>query len=980
MPLHLSVTQGLTLGADALHLKHRNPPTAPTGYYDWQVSADPSLEVEGHSYLTNTIHRLQTIREKGIFIPKPSDITALLDTVRNPTSIDDRKGAFATALAILGRLDPYSERARTMNNDVIARLYNTVPHPPASYLGPQFMFRQADGGGNNLQNPDIGRAGTPYSRSVQGKAGLPQSSLPDPGLVFDTLLKRKKMQTHAGGMSSIIFAFGSIVTHTLFRTDPRNIHINNASSYLDLSPIYGDNQASQDKVRDKSSGRGLLYPDTFSEDRLLLHPPINNVILVLFSRNHNYIAKRLLQINEHKRWSDPPPSNPEQRSRQDEEIFQTAKLINCGHFISVVLGDYVASFLGAAEGTNWNMNPFDIIDGKDLKVERGLGNHVSVEFNVLYRWHSTLSAKDEQWTEGVFRQFIGDTPFEELTVKDMRKFFSDVPRDPRERTFAGLKRGPDGSFSDDDLAAILYSAAEEPAGAFGARSTPAVFRVVEILGIEQSRAWGVCTMNEFRKFLGLKAYKTFEDWNPDPEIADAARRLYGHIDNLELYTGLQAEETMPLMDGSRFACGYTTRRAILGDAIALVRGDRFFTSDFTPSNLTTWGFYDCQRNMKNGAGGGHLKMKNSLFRRNVANLYSFDHPSTLPLPKVVNTLAGIKAVLGDPFRFKVVYDRQFGLITSHSNVIKEKDRRISILEALLPDKESLIRHTIWLSTSLTAKIKEKSWQYPNTTNSVDIVNDVINAVCAHVAADKLMGITLKTNDNPSGLFTENEFFDMLTTLRAKEVHTILARLTAQSIIDVSPSTASSNLLDTVITRLSTLFWPPETRACYPFLSALTASQRSIEELVSDVLGVAAGASVYCAHSAVNVINFYLDDSRAQERDAIIRLVNRDDLESDSQLRGYVLEAMRLKPPCPGLWREAVENAIVDQGPDLPPLEVKAGDRVWASFKNAHLNPIDFPEPHQVDPKRPLSSYILSGTSFHDCPGATYAQVAVIEIL
>lgn len=38
---------------------------------------------------------------------------------------------------------------------------------------------------------------------------------------------------------------------------------------------------------------------------------------------------------------------------------------------------------------------------------------------------------------------------------------------------------------------------------------------------------------------------------------ESARRLYGHIDNLELYTGLVAEETMPLAGGLRFACGYT---------------------------------------------------------------------------------------------------------------------------------------------------------------------------------------------------------------------------------------------------------------------------------------------------------------------------------------------------------------------------------------------------------------------------------------
>jgi len=78
-----------------------------------------------------------------------------------------------------------------MNDTVINTLYNTVPHPPASYLSPEFSYRHADGGSNNIQAPDIGRAGTPYARSVQGKAGLPRSSLPDPGLIFDTILKRK---------------------------------------------------------------------------------------------------------------------------------------------------------------------------------------------------------------------------------------------------------------------------------------------------------------------------------------------------------------------------------------------------------------------------------------------------------------------------------------------------------------------------------------------------------------------------------------------------------------------------------------------------------------------------------------------------------------------------------------------------------------------------------------------------------------------
>lgn len=35
----------------------------------------------------------------------------------------------------------------------------------------------------------------------------------------------------------------------------------------------------------------------------------------------------LVRINERKRWSIPPPEDPAKRAAQDEEIFQTARLV-----------------------------------------------------------------------------------------------------------------------------------------------------------------------------------------------------------------------------------------------------------------------------------------------------------------------------------------------------------------------------------------------------------------------------------------------------------------------------------------------------------------------------------------------------------------------------------------------------------------------------------------------------------------------------
>lgn len=73
-------------------------------------------------------------------------------------------------------------------------VYNDLPHPPATYLGEKYAWRCADGSCNNLSDPDMGKAGTPYARSVQQGNPLPRNQLPDAGLVFDTLLKREKVR------------------------------------------------------------------------------------------------------------------------------------------------------------------------------------------------------------------------------------------------------------------------------------------------------------------------------------------------------------------------------------------------------------------------------------------------------------------------------------------------------------------------------------------------------------------------------------------------------------------------------------------------------------------------------------------------------------------------------------------------------------------------------------------------------------------
>ena len=66
------------------------------------------------------------------------------------------------------------------------------------------------------------------------------------------------------------------------------------------------------------------------------------------------------------------------------------------------------------------------------------------------------------------------------------------------------------------------------------------------------------------------AYSSFLEWNPDPEIASAAEKLYGHIDRLELYVGLQAEEAKPVVEGAGLCpCEFASRSSTQEYAVAL---------------------------------------------------------------------------------------------------------------------------------------------------------------------------------------------------------------------------------------------------------------------------------------------------------------------------------------------------------------------------------------------------------------------------
>lgn len=160
---------------------------------------------------------------------------------------------------------------------------------------------------------------------------------------------------------------------------------------------------------------------------------------------------------------------------------------------------------------------------------------------------------------------------QQIAKKEVQEF--EVNSDPTEWQIPGHHRdNVTLKYNDDELASILIRSIEEPAAAFRACGIPEAMRPIDCLGIMAARnTYGLCTLNEFRKSLGLREYKTFQEWNEDPEVAAMAEKLYMHPDNLELYPGLLAEGTKPPMLGSGLAVGRTISRAILSDAVSRLK-------------------------------------------------------------------------------------------------------------------------------------------------------------------------------------------------------------------------------------------------------------------------------------------------------------------------------------------------------------------------------------------------------------------------
>ncbi|KAL6229356.1 hypothetical protein BDW75DRAFT_235267 [Aspergillus navahoensis] len=947
--------------------------------------------------------------------------------VRGPL-IDDKSMIMERVIRLVAKMPDKSLTRDKLTHKFLGELWDSLPHPPLTYVGDKYAYRSADGSMNNPVLPQLGAANTEYARTTKA-AKIRPPSMPDPGLIFDSIFARDSFKPHPNNVSSLFFTWASLIIHDIFQTDPANPNINKTSSYLDLSTLYGDNQAEQSLMRTFTDGK--IKPDCFSEPRLLALPAASGVLLVMLNRFHNNVAEQLALINENGRFTKPksdildPAEARAAMAKYDNDLFQTARLITCGMYINITLYDYLRTIINLnRDNTTWNLDPRE--NDEHDAVPTGEGNQCAVEFNLAYRWHSTISRQDEIWTDKAYRDIVGvpgkDATKEQL-IQGMKRAAGNLDKDPSKRTFGGLKRQSDGTFRDAELVDILTRAIEEVAGSFGPRNVPKVLRTVEILGIEQARKWNVGSLNEFRKFFDLKPYESFEEINPDRHIADQLRHLYEHPDFVELYPGIVAEEPKsPMVPGVGIAPGYTVSRAVLSDAVALVRGDRFYTKDFNARNLTNWGYSEAkyEKDINQGCCFYRLALRafpkwfrydsiyihypmtipreNGLIMRALgrAQDYTWDRPAYIPPRINVFHYHNVRRILQDPSNFRVLW----GEATAYVFGEKGWDFMLSGDSPSHANQRDIMSRSLYhghwheavkqFYLEITQQLLvEKSCRVGNI-NQVDITRDVGNLAHVHFASN-IFSLPLKTAQHPHGVLTEHEMFDIMAVIftaiffdadpaksfflrhKAREAAENLGKLMEMKVKAISSSGLIATVLGSRRANKNPLF-----HYGVHMVERLLHSGLDAEQVTwSQILPTAVSMVPNQAQVFTQIIDYYLSDCGRKHLPNINRAAKEDTPASDEILLRYCMEAIRLNGIF-GSYRESQTSMTLDDKSGK--VHIKPGDRVFVSFVDANRDPNIFPEPDQVDLTRPMESYIHYGVGSHSCLGGDASKVALTAML
>lgn len=373
------------------------------------------------------------------------------------------------------------------------------------------------------------------ARHLRGEDDFAPDTKPDKACVAALFERPPGTQALSEGSSLLFPFFAQWFVDGFLRTDPSDPRRNTSTHDIDLSQLYGQRKVETQALRaefgllktsadaegrefpplyydsdgnvsesfkdlpmvlesvdDSKARTTTTLPDAVKRTLFALGLPRGNIhyglamMSTVFIREHNRIAR---EIRKYHTWDS-------------DRIFETTRNTMIVLLIKIVIEDYIN-----------HITPIKF----PLFMESGIGleerwyrqNWMSVEFNLLYRWHSLVPST--------------------VKVGGQTRPLSELMWDTSPLTEHGV-------------AFLFDEASAQPCSTIDLLNTDPSMLDIEQTSMYVARRTQLASFNAYRERCGLPRLRSIDDLTSKQPARDALTSCYGDIDRVEFFPGLFAED------------------------------------------------------------------------------------------------------------------------------------------------------------------------------------------------------------------------------------------------------------------------------------------------------------------------------------------------------------------------------------------------------------------------------------------------------
>ncbi|WP_413198935.1 peroxidase family protein [Nostoc piscinale] len=351
------------------------------------------------------------------------------------------------------------------------------------------------------------------------------------------LFRKRDGQTIYSSKSTMLFPYWvQWFTDSFLRIDHHNKLKNTSNHEIDLCNVYGLTRKQTHLLRSFEGGKfktqKLKRQDGVEEEYPLfyysdpaqgivdsqfagLYEPINDekrqpadkkqYMFAMGVERANvqigYVMLNVLCLREHNRLCDVLSKN--YPDWDDERLFQTARNILMAIILKIIMEEYINHI------TPYHFKLF--ADPEAFTKESWYRtNHMAIEFDFVYRWHSAIPEK-----------FVcNGKPTHVVETLWNNKILIDQ-----------------------GLGSLMEETCSQAGTRIGLFNTPDILvELAELPSIRLGRELQLASYNDYRELCGFPRVTSFDQITGDEFTQQKLKEFYGHVDNIEFFVGLYSED------------------------------------------------------------------------------------------------------------------------------------------------------------------------------------------------------------------------------------------------------------------------------------------------------------------------------------------------------------------------------------------------------------------------------------------------------